>query len=74
MEVGTGIAAGCAILGGTATIFKLLGTKKYLSKDVFYMYKEGIETYMKLLCKGIKEVKIGVGEIHERIDKLTKKN
>ena len=70
MEIGSGITAGCAILGGVAVLFKLLGTRKYLPKDVFSVYKEGIESHMNMLCKGIKEVKAGVNKIHERIDLL----
>ena len=70
MEIGTGITVGCTILGGVAIVFKLWGTKKYLPEDVFSIYKEGVETHMKLLCKGIKEVKTGINEIHKRIDKL----
>ena len=74
MDIGTGVAVGCAVLGGVATLFKILGTKKYLPEDVFFMYKEGIESQMHMLCKGIREVKTGIGEIHERIDKLIKGN
>ena len=74
MEIGTGIAIGCAILGGVAAVFKLLGTKKYLPEGVFSIYKEGIETHMKLLCRGIKEVKTGITKIHERIDKLIERS
>ena len=74
MEIGSGIIAGCAILGGVAVLFRLLGTRKYLPKDVFSIYKEGIESHMSILCKGIKEVKTGISEIHGRIDKLIEKN
>ena len=74
MEIGTGIIIGCTILGGVATAFKILGTKKYLPEDVFRMYKEGVESHMSMLCKGIKEVKTGIGEIHERIDLLIRKH
>lgn len=74
MDIGTGVALGCTVLGGVAVLFKILGTKKYLPEDVFHMYKEGIEQQLKMLCKGIKEVKTGIGEIHERIDKLLERN
>ena len=74
MEIGTGIVISCAILGSVATVFKILGTKKYLPEDVFHMYKEGVENRMSMLCKGIKEVKTGIGEIHERIDKLIERS
>jgi len=82
MDIGTGIAAGCSILGGIAVMFKLFGSGKNGNPNVKSlkneMDKKFDEVQWKDVCDersgGIKELlTAGFKQINSRLDKLNNK-
>jgi len=84
MDIGTGIAIGCTILGGVAVGFRLFPSKKknnnpsnnpngkYLLEKVFDEYKEGTIVRIQGLEGDVSEIKDGVKRLHKRIDEALK--
>lgn len=80
MEIGTGIAVGCAILGCIIAVLRILAPKVedgsesvYLLGEVFEEYKEGTTQQLKALTRCNAELKDGLKRIHARIDTLIAK-
>jgi len=81
MEIGTGIAVGCAIFGIAEVVIRLFpkknnpsnpGNSKYLLEKVFIEFKEGVSVKLNFLETSIQEAKSGVKRIHERLDLMVR--
>lgn len=63
MDLGTGILAGCAVIGGIIGTVKLIPNNKYVPQKNFNMLNQTME-------EGFKDLKLDIREIHKRIDKI----
>ena len=83
MDIGTGIAIGCTVLGGVGVLFRIFPSKKknnpgnnpngkYLLEKVFDEYKEGTNAQLKTLTNVVTEIKDSIKRLHTRIDGVLK--
>ena len=85
MDIGTGIAIGCTVLGGVGVLFRIFPSKKknngnpgnspngkYLLEKQFNEYKEGTIVRITGLEGDVSEIKDGVKRLHKRIDEALK--